>query len=130
MIKLARFLKDFKKQVFLGPLFKLIEAIFELIIPIIMARVIDIGVKNGDQPYVLKMGGVLVLLYIVGLCSTLVCQMCIRDRHSLCFRDKFVPSLSSCYENWHFPALLSSLNRCIEAHAQNSGWAFSPKPCS
>ena len=74
MIKLARFLKDFKKQVFLGPLFKLIEAIFELIIPIIMARVIDIGVKNGDQPYVLKMGGVLVLLYIVGLCSTLVCQ--------------------------------------------------------
>lgn len=74
MIKLARFLKDFKKQVFLGPLFKLIEAIFELIIPIIMAKVIDVGVKNGDEGYVLKMGGVLVLLYVVGLCSTLVCQ--------------------------------------------------------
>ena len=56
-------------------LFKLIEAIFELIIPIIMARVIDIGVKNGDQPYVLKMGGGLVLLYIVGLCSTLVLSL-------------------------------------------------------
>lgn len=74
MVKLARFLKDFKKQVFLGPLFKLIEAIFELIIPIIMAKVIDIGVKNGDEGYVLKMGGILVLLYVVGLCSTLVCQ--------------------------------------------------------
>lgn len=74
MVKLARFLKDFKKQVFLGPLFKLIEAIFELIIPIIMAKVIDVGVKNGDEGYVLKMGGILVLLYVVGLCSTLVCQ--------------------------------------------------------
>ena len=39
-----------------------------------MAKVIDVGVKNGDEGYVLKMGGILVLLYVVGLCSTLVCQ--------------------------------------------------------
>ena len=48
MLKLVRFLKPYKVQVILGPMFKLVEAVFELIIPLIMARVIDIGVKNID----------------------------------------------------------------------------------
>ena len=74
MLKIARFLKNYKKQVILGPIFKLIEAIFELIVPIIMAKIIDIGIQNRDISYVLKMGGLLVVIGIVGLCSSLICQ--------------------------------------------------------
>lgn len=61
-------------QVILGPLFKLVEAVFELIIPLIMAKVIDTGVKNNNIQYVFKMGAFMILLGIVGLCSTIVCQ--------------------------------------------------------
>ena len=74
MLKIARFLKNYKKQVILGPIFKLIEAIFELIVPIIMAKIIDIGIQNKDISYVLKMGFLLVIIGIVGLSCSLVCQ--------------------------------------------------------
>lgn len=74
MRELTKYLKSYRKQVILGPIFKLIEAIFELIIPIVTARIIDQGVLRADVPYVWKMGGVMLLLGVVGLCSTLVCQ--------------------------------------------------------
>lgn len=74
MLKLARFLSGFKKEVIVGPIFKLIEAIFELIVPIVTARVIDQGVKTGDVGYVWRMGGVMLLLGVVGLCCALICQ--------------------------------------------------------
>lgn len=74
MFKIARYLKFFKKEVILGPIFKLIEAIFELIVPVVTARIIDHGVRTGDTAYVWRMGGVLLLLGIVGLCSALICQ--------------------------------------------------------
>lgn len=74
MLKLIVFLKDFKKQVIIGPIFKLIEAIFELIVPIIMARIIDVGIKNKDIYYVLKMGSLILFLGIVGLACALICQ--------------------------------------------------------
>lgn len=74
MFKLTNYLKLFKKQVILGPLFKLLEAIFELIVPLVMAKIIDVGIQNGDSRYVLKMGGLLILLGIVGLASALTCQ--------------------------------------------------------
>lgn len=75
MFKLyKKYLKYYKKEVILGPMFKLIEAIFELIVPLIMASIIDKGVKNLDSAYVWKMGGILVLAAAIGLCSTLVCQ--------------------------------------------------------
>jgi len=74
MLKIARFLKIYKKQVILGPIFKLIEAIFELIVPIIMAKIIDNGIHNRDISYVLKMGGLLVVIGMTGLCSALICQ--------------------------------------------------------
>lgn len=74
MFKLVRYLKTFKKEVILGPIFKLTEAIFELIVPLVMARIIDVGVKNGDLNYVLKMGLVMILLGIVGLSCALTCQ--------------------------------------------------------
>lgn len=74
MFKLRRFLKDYKKECIIGPLCKLFEAILELFVPMVMADIIDVGVKNGDGGYVLKMGGVMVLLGVVGLMSALVCQ--------------------------------------------------------
>lgn len=74
MFKLRRFLKDYKKECIIGPLCKLFEAILELFVPMVMADIIDVGVKNGDGGYVLKMGGVMVMLGVVGLLSALVCQ--------------------------------------------------------
>lgn len=74
MFKLRRFLKDYKKECIIGPLCKLFEAILELLVPMVMASIIDVGVKKGDSGYVLQMGGVLVLLGVVGLLSALVCQ--------------------------------------------------------
>ena len=56
MRKLARFLKKYRLQVILGPVFKLTEAIFELIVPIVTAQIIDNGVRTGDVNYVWRMG--------------------------------------------------------------------------
>ena len=69
-----RYLKNYKKEAILGPLFKFLEALFELIVPLVMAKIIDVGIKNSDTSYILKMGGVLVLLGVVGLISSLTCQ--------------------------------------------------------
>ena len=74
MFKLRRFLKDYKKECIIGPLCKLFEAILELFVPLVMANIIDVGVKNGDTAYVVKMGLVMVGLAIAGLLSALVCQ--------------------------------------------------------
>ncbi len=75
MFKLAKYLKPYRTKAIIGPIFKLIEAIFELIVPIVMKMIIDEGIDGGKgQGYILKMGGVLVLLSVVGLCSSLVCQ--------------------------------------------------------
>ena len=74
MFKLRRFLKDYKKECIIGPLCKLFEAILELLVPLVMASIIDVGVKNKDTDYVLKMGGVMALLGVIGLLSALVCQ--------------------------------------------------------
>lgn len=74
MIKLFRYLKNYKLESVLGPLFKMLEAVFELIVPIVMANIIDIGIKNADKPYIYKMGGVLVLLGVLGLAAALTAQ--------------------------------------------------------
>ena len=74
MFRLRRFLKNYKIQLTIGPLCKLIEAIFELFIPLITADIIDNGVKNNDVNYVLQKGGLMILLGVLGLCSALVCQ--------------------------------------------------------
>lgn len=60
----------------IGPVFKLTEAVFELIVPLVMAQIIDVGIANGDRGYVLRMGGVMVLLGLVGLGCALICQYC------------------------------------------------------
>lgn len=74
MIKLFRYLKNYKLESILGPLGKLLEAIFELIVPIVMANIIDIGIKNTDKPYIYKMGAILVLLGVLGLAASLTAQ--------------------------------------------------------
>ena len=74
MWKLRRFLKDYKKQVIVGPIFKWMEAVLELIVPLVMAKIIDVGVKNADKGYVFRMGGLLLLIAAVSLGCALVCQ--------------------------------------------------------
>lgn len=74
MIRLRRFLKDYKKECIIGPICKLVEAILELFVPLVMAKIIDVGVKNGDSGYVIKIGELLVLLAALGLSFALVCQ--------------------------------------------------------
>jgi ABC-type multidrug transport system fused ATPase/permease subunit len=72
--KLLIYLKDYKKESIIGPLFKLLEATFELIVPVIMAHIIDIGIKNHDTLYIWKMGAVLVIFGILGLTCSLLAQ--------------------------------------------------------
>ena len=74
MRNLLIYLKDYKKESIIGPLFKLLEATFELIVPVIMARIIDIGIKNQDMLYIWKMGAVLVIFGILGLTCSLLAQ--------------------------------------------------------
>jgi ATP-binding cassette subfamily B multidrug efflux pump len=74
MVKLARFLKQYKKEVIVGPAFKLMEAIFELIIPIITAKMIDGGVRTGNVGYVWRMGGLMLLLGVLGFLFACICQ--------------------------------------------------------
>lgn len=74
MRRLARYLTFFKKEVIIGPIFKLTEAIFELIVPLVMAKIIDVGIQNQNKTYIYQMGGVMILLGVVGLGCALVCQ--------------------------------------------------------
>lgn len=75
MSRLFKYLKKYKYEAVFGPIFKLIEAIFELIVPVVSARIIDVGVNgNGGVPYIIKMGIVMVLLGFFGLGFSLCCQ--------------------------------------------------------
>lgn len=74
MKKLLRFLKAYRKESILAPLFKLLEASFELFVPLVMASIIDVGIENGDTGHIGKMGAVLVLLAVVGLTASLTAQ--------------------------------------------------------
>ena len=74
MKKLLVYLKDYKKESVLGPLFKLLEATFELIVPLVMAAIIDTGVATGDKSYNMKMCMVLVLLAVIGLTCSITAQ--------------------------------------------------------
>lgn len=74
MPKLLKYLKKYKIESILAPFFKLIEVAFELIVPLIVSTIIDIGIENGDKVYIIKRCLLLGLLGILGLCSTLVAQ--------------------------------------------------------
>lgn len=74
MKKLLKYMKGFGKECALGPLFKLLEASFELMIPLVVASIVDVGIENGDQSYVVKMCLVMIALGVVGLICSVTAQ--------------------------------------------------------
>lgn len=74
MKSLLKYLKDYKKESFLAPLFKMLEASFELFVPLVMAAIIDTGIANNDRGYIFRMGGVLVALGLIGLACSATAQ--------------------------------------------------------
>jgi ATP-binding cassette subfamily B multidrug efflux pump len=74
MKRLFSYMKDYKLESILGPLFKMLEASFELFVPLVVARMVDVGIRGRDTGYILKMGGVLVLLALIGLTCSLTAQ--------------------------------------------------------
>ena len=74
MKKVLSYLRNYRKESILGPLFKLLEACFELIVPFVIAAIIDKGIPGGDAGYILRMGAVLVLLGLIGLASSVTAQ--------------------------------------------------------
>ena len=74
MKRLLSYMKDYRKESILGPLFKMLEASFELLVPLVVASMVDVGIRNRDGGYILKMGGLLLLLALVGLACSLTAQ--------------------------------------------------------
>ncbi len=74
MKQLLSYLKQYKKECILGPLFKLLEALFELLVPLVMTSIIDVGIRYGDREYILQRCGILVLLAVVGLVCSITAQ--------------------------------------------------------
>ncbi|MBE5948776.1 MAG: ABC transporter ATP-binding protein [Lachnospiraceae bacterium] len=74
MKMILRYMKDYKKESILGPLFKLLEASFELLIPLVMAAIIDTGIANGDKGYIYKMCGIMVVLGLIGMVCAITAQ--------------------------------------------------------
>ena len=74
MKTLLAYLKDYKKESIFAPLFKMLEASFELFVPLVMAAIIDVGIANQDKPYIVKMCFVLIALGIIGLVCSITAQ--------------------------------------------------------
>ena len=74
MKTLLAYLKGYKKESILAPLFKMLEASFELFVPLVMAAIIDVGIANQDKPYIVKMCFVLIALGIIGLVCSITAQ--------------------------------------------------------
>ena len=74
MKSILKYLKDYKKESILAPVFKMLEASFELLVPLVMASIIDVGIKEADRSHIIKMSAVLVLLGVVGLCAAITAQ--------------------------------------------------------
>ncbi len=74
MKKLLMYLKDYKLEAVMAPLFKMLEASFELIVPLVMASIIDKGIANSDKPFIFKMCGILIILAMIGLTCSITAQ--------------------------------------------------------
>ncbi len=74
MGKLLKFLKDYKKETVLAPLFKMLEAFFELLVPLVMAKIIDVGIKNHDLGYIIRLCLLMAALGLIGLCCSITAQ--------------------------------------------------------
>lgn len=74
MFKITNYLKEYKKESILAPCFKMLEASFELFVPLVMASIVDNGIKNADSAYILRMGAILILLGVIGLTCSITAQ--------------------------------------------------------
>lgn len=74
MIQLLRYAKDYRKQIILGPVFKFFEAVFELILPLLMASLIDNGLKMNERGMIIKMGVWMIVMSVIGLVCAIICQ--------------------------------------------------------
>lgn len=74
MRTLLQYIRRYRKEFIIGPVFKCAEAILELLVPLVMAKIIDVGIPTEDPAYILKMGGGMIALSAVGVCFALVCQ--------------------------------------------------------
>lgn len=74
MISLLRYAKKYRLQMVIGPFFKFVEAVFELFLPLLMAKLIDNGINKGDTAYIYKMGGLMLAMSVIGLISVFICQ--------------------------------------------------------
>ncbi len=101
MKRLLVFLKDYKKETVLAPLFKLLEACFELFVPLVIAGIIDKGIPNEDTNYILKMGACLLALGIVGLISSITAQF-FAARAAVGFATKLRKALFEHIQNLNF----------------------------
>lgn len=74
MKSLLKYLKDYKKETVLAPFFKMLEALFELFVPLVMAAIIDTGIAGNDKPYIFQMSGILIALGLIGLVCSITAQ--------------------------------------------------------
>ena len=74
MFRIRDYLKEYKKESIIAPLFKMLEASFELFVPLVMAAIVDTGIRQRDDGYIIKMGGILILLGVVGLVCSITAQ--------------------------------------------------------
>ena len=74
MKHLLPFFKQYKKESFLAPLFKMLEALFDLIVPLMVAKIINVGITNGDKKYILTHFGILILMALLGLACSFTAQ--------------------------------------------------------
>lgn len=74
MKKLLKYITEYRKECILGPLFKLLEACFDLTVPLVMSWLIDRGISQNDAPYIWKMGGLLLILAAIGLTCSITAQ--------------------------------------------------------
>lgn len=74
MYKITNYLREYKKESIFAPIFKMLEASFELFVPLVMAAIVDTGIKNADTAYILRMGAILILLGVIGLTCSITAQ--------------------------------------------------------
>ena len=112
MKRLLRFLKGYEKESFLAPLFKMLEATFELIVPLVVARIMDIGIKNQDNVYIWHQCVIMVLLGVIGLACSLTAQY---------FSAKAAMDSALPFAGAFFPYQ--------QAFLQRTGYAWNSYPC-
>ena len=88
MKSLLVYLKDYKKESVLGPLFKLLEASFELIVPLVVASMIDVGIAESDRNYVIRMCFIMAALGVTGLISSDGTVFCRQSSGGVCYQVK------------------------------------------